>query len=64
MVEVEAMVRFVPAANVPLFKKISPPFAMVLPALSVTVPPVLFIVKLPVRLLGKPVPVFCAPEPL
>jgi hypothetical protein len=61
MDDVVAIVRFVPAANVPAVKTIEPPFAIVLALSSVTVlfvVPVLLIVNVPVRLLGNPFPIF------
>ena len=58
MVEVLAIVKFIPALNVPPSKFNVPPLAIVLPALNVTVPDE-FMVSVPVKFDGKPLPVFC-----
>ena len=61
--EVLAIVRLAPAANVPATRLTVPPLAMVLALSSVTVLPGLLIVRTPVRLVGSKVPMFCVPVP-
>ena len=58
ILEVVAMVRLVPVANVPDTMFSVPPLAIVSALFSVTVLPGLSIVKVPVRFEGSPVPVF------
>ena len=64
IVDVDAIVRFVPVANVPATMLILPPPAIVRALPSVTVLPGFSTVSVPVRFVGNPVPTFWFAVPL